>query len=95
MARPRPSVPRPGGQGAERPLVCTGPRGIAGLPQRRGFDHRFNCSHPATAPKDRSGRPEQGRGPVGKRSSSWKGNPRTDGYGPTVGEQRFGRGTCA
>lgn len=94
-----PSVPRPRGHCA--------PRGHQGARGRKGVQGCHKAAllitgsagsgvpHPATAPKDRSGRPEQGRRAAGKSSSSWKGNPRTDGRGPTVGEQRSGSGTCA
>lgn len=75
-------------------------------PQGAQCRHRaavlITCStvpHAARAPKERSGLPEQGRGHIGKRVSGCKCRQgqagKTDGRGPTLGEQRSGRGTCA
>lgn len=75
-----PSVPRPCGHCAPRGHQgARGHKGVQGC-HKRAFLITGSAGsavpHPATAPKDRSGRPEQGRGAIGKRSSSWKGNPK-------------------
>lgn len=80
MARPGPSVPRLRGQraprghkGARRPQGRRGQKGAQGCHKGAFGVTSSAVQHPATAPKDGSGWPEQRRGPVGNKASGRKG----------------------
>lgn len=66
--RPLLAVPPPGGQRAQRDhRVRGGPKCAQGCHKRAFLITGSAVPHPGRASKDRGGRPEQGRGPVGKR----------------------------